>query len=213
MTLYGVGLGPGDPGLVTVRGREAIEAAEVVFAPGDLAADLAKSYVASERIERLSFPMTRDETALREAWAEAAETVTQVARDGTAAFVTIGDPNIYSTFSHLERSLEQYLEVAVETVPGVSVVTAFTSAMDLTIENGPLDVREARAGVPEDADQVLLLKVTDVPETHQELTAAGYSVTYGRRLFMPNGTVTTDPTTLDAGDYFTVAYATRGRSA
>lgn len=213
MTLYGVGLGPGDPELVTVRGKRLLERAETVFTPGELAEDLAATYAPSERIDRLSFPMTRDETALREAWAEAAETVAPVAREGTAVFVTIGDPKVYSTFAHLERALERYPEVGIETVPGVSVLTAFASALDVEIDGGPVQIREARAGVPADAEHLLLLKVTDVPAIHEELTAAGYTPTYGRRLFMSDSTVTTDPATLESGDYFTVAYATRGRSA
>jgi precorrin-2/cobalt-factor-2 C20-methyltransferase len=212
MTLYGVGLGPGDPELVTVRGKTLLERAETVFTPGELAERLAASYTPAERIEGLSFPMTRDEAALREAWAEAAETVAPVARDGTAVFATIGDPKIYSTFSHLEQALADFPEVALETVPGVSVVTAFASALGVDVDGGPVDVREARVGVPEAAEQLLLLKVTDVQAIHQELREAGYTPTYGRRLFMDEATVTTDPAALESGDYFTVAYATRGRS-
>lgn len=213
MTLYGVGLGPGEPELVTVRGAELLAQAGTVFAPGDLAAEIAAAHTSTGRIEQLSFPMTRDETALREAWAEAAETVAPVARDGTAVFVTIGDPKVYSTFAHLKRALGEYPDVSVEVVPGVSVVTAFASAMGVAIDDGPVEVRAARDGVLGDADQLLLLKVTDVPATHRELTDAGYEVTYGRRLFMHDATVTTDPAVLETGDYFTVAYATRGRSA
>lgn len=213
MTLYGVGLGPGDPDLVTVRGRRLLGEAETVFVPGRLAEEIAATAAPAADLERLTFPMTRDESVLREAWAEAAETVAPVARDGTAAFGTVGDPKVYSTFAHLERALGEYPEVAVETVPGVSILTAFASALDVEIDDGPVEIGEAGAGIPADADQLLLLKVTDVRETHRELTESGYSPTYGRRLFMEDPTVTTDPSELDAGDYFTVAYATRGRSA
>jgi len=212
MTLYGVGLGPGDPELVTVRGKRLLERAAAVFAPGELAETIAANYAPADRIERLSFPMTRDEAALRTAWAEAAETVAPVAEDGPAAFVTLGDPKVYSTFTHLAGALAEYEGVTVETIPGVSVVTAFASAMGVDIDGGPVEIREARAGVPTGAEQLLLLKVTDVPGLHDELTDAGYTVTYGRRLFMNDPTVTTDPAALASGDYFTVAYATRGRS-
>ena len=212
MTLYGVGLGPGDPELVTVRGKRLLERAETVFAPGELAEELAGAYAPVERIERLSFPMTRDEKALRTAWTEAAETVAPIAEDGIAAFATIGDPKVYSTFTHLKRALENFPEVVVETVPGVSVVTAFASALGVEIDGDPIEVREARVGVPGDAEQLLLLKVTDVPAIHRELTEAGYTATYGRRLFMTDSTVTTEPESLESGDYFTVAYATRERS-
>lgn len=210
MTLYGVGLGPGDPELLTVRGREILDQATRVYTPGDLAERIAETYVSPEKLERLSFPMTRDETALEAAWTEAAEAVATVARNEVAAFVTIGDPNVYSTFSYLETALQEYPEVTVETVPGVSVLTAFTTAMDVEIDDSAIEVREAASGVPEDGpDQLLLLKVTDVGKVHPALRAAGYEVTYGRRVFMEEPTVTSDPADLDESDYFTVAYATR----
>lgn len=212
MTLYGVGLGPGDPDLVTVRGGRILGRVETVFTPGQLAEELATAYTPSDRIQRLSFPMIRDGKALREAWTEVAQTVAPVARDGDAAFATIGDPKVYSTFAHLKRALEEYPEVSVEAVPGVSVVTAFTSALDVEIGNGPVVVTGASDAIPENAERLLLLKVTDASETHRKLTEAGYSVTFGRRLFMPDSTITTDPGDLKESDYFTIAFGTRRRS-
>ncbi|MFP4530010.1 MAG: cobalt-factor II C(20)-methyltransferase [Halodesulfurarchaeum sp.] len=206
MTLYGVGLGPGDPELVTVKGARILEAATTVFAPGDLAARLAAPY--TDSIERLEFPMTEDRDALETAWAEAAETVAPLARDGDVAFATVGDPNVYSTFSHLERALRTDPDVAVRTVPGVSVLTAFATALDARIDRSSLAVREAREGIPDRTpEQLLLLKVTDVPGIHPTLIDAGYDVTYGRRLFMDEPTVTSDPAELAETDYFTIAYA------
>lgn len=205
MTLYGIGLGPGDSGLLTVRGKQLLEEASAVYAPGELAERLVAPYVAT--VNRLEFPMTEDEAALREAWEEAAATVAPVARDEAVAFVTVGDPKVYSTFAHLERALAAYPNVDVQTVPGVSVVTAFATALDVEIDS-PLDVREASAGIPEHTPaQLLLLKVTDVAETNRALHEAGYDVTFGRRLFMDEPTVTSDPTALTDSDYFTVAYA------
>ncbi|WP_135663075.1 cobalt-factor II C(20)-methyltransferase [Halorhabdus rudnickae] len=214
MTLYGVGLGPGDPALITVRGREIVTGATTVFTPGDIAECLVDPY--TERTERLTFPMTDDQAALEAAWEDAAARVAEVAREDDAAFVTVGDPKIYATFGHLERALADYPAVEVRTVPGVSVVTAFTTALDVKIDEGSLTVCEAAAGIPSDRpEQLLLLKVTDVAETHDTLTEAGYTVTYGRRLFMDDATITTDPDALADSDYFTVAYAERadgGRS-
>jgi precorrin-2/cobalt-factor-2 C20-methyltransferase len=210
VTLYGVGLGPGDPDLVTVRGKRVLERVDRIYAPGDLAARRAGAYAPAERIEQLSFPMTRDEEALEAAWAAAAETVAPVAAHGEAAFVTIGDPKVYSTFAHLERALESDHDVEVQAVPGVSVVTAFATAMDVEIDGPVIALREARAGIPEDGPaQCLLLKVTEPEAVHEDLVAAGYDVTYGRRLFMDDSTVTSDPAELADSDYFTVAYGTR----
>jgi len=214
MTLYGVGLGPGQADLVTVRGKRALDAADVVYSPGRLSRTVATKHVPEERIGDLDFPMTRDEAKLREAWKAAAVEIAPRARDGDAAFVTLGDPNVYSTFGHLRRTLAAFHpEVELEVVPGVSAVTAFATALGVEITAGSsLALREADGGVsPTGPDRMILFKVTDAPATHEGLVEAGYDVTYGRRLFMKQGEtlVTTDPTDIDERDYYTLAYAER----
>ncbi|ELZ06141.1 cobalt-factor II C(20)-methyltransferase [Natrialba asiatica] len=212
MTLYGVGLGPGEADLVTVRGKEILETADVVYSPGRLSRTVALEHVPEERIGDLDFPMTKDEEKLRTAWTEAAAEVAPKATAGDVAFVTLGDPNVYSTFGHLRRTIDAFHpDVDLEIVPGVSAVTAFATALGVEIEAGAgLSLREAAAGhSPTGPDRMILFKVTDAPATHEGLVAAGYDVTYGRRLFMEQGeTVTTDdPTELDERDYYTLAYA------
>lgn len=212
MTLYGIGLGPGDPGLMTVRGRELLERVDVIYTPGRLSRRVALEYVPDSRLSNLAFPMTRDEDELRRAWQAAAETVAPSACEGDAAFVTLGDPTVYSTFGHLRRTLERFHpEVTVDVVPGVSTVTAFASAFGIEIAAGSeLTLREASNGeAPLGPDRMVLFKVTDVPTTHEKLVEAGYKVTYGRRLFMDREEtiVTSDPARLAERDYYTVAYA------
>lgn len=212
MTLYGIGLGPGSADLVTVRGRRVLEAADVVYSPGRLSRSVATDHVPKDRIGDVDFPMTRDEDELRRAWREAAEQIAPRARDGTVAFVTLGDPNVYSTFGHLRRTLSAFhADVDIEVVPGVSAVTAFTTALGIEISSGAsLALHEAtRGAAPTGPDRMILFKVTDVPTTHGKLVDAGYDVVYGRRLFMEHGetVVTDDPGTLNERDYYTLAYA------
>jgi len=212
MTLYGVGLGPGDAELITVKGRTTLESADVVYTPGRLSRSVATEYVDDEQLGDLDFPMTRDEDELRDAWKAAAAEIAPTAADGTAAFVTLGDPNVYSTFGHLRRTLDRFHpDVDVEVVPGVSTVTAFATAFDVEITAGSeLVLREAaRGNAPVGPDRLVLFKVTDVPTTHEKLREAGYDVTYGRRLFMDGHEtiVTDDPSRLEERDYYTVVYA------
>jgi precorrin-2/cobalt-factor-2 C20-methyltransferase len=212
VTLYGVGLGPGDPDLVTLRGRRVLETADVVYSPGRLSRSVATEHIDKERIGDVDFPMTRDEEELRRAWKEAAGVIAPRARDGTAAFVTLGDPNVYSTFGHLRRTLAAFHpDVDVEVVPGVSAVTAFTTALGIEISSGAsLTLHEAaRGAAPTGPDRMVLFKVTDVPSTHEGLVDAGYDVVYGRRLYMEQGetVVTDDPEALAERDYYTLAYA------
>ena len=214
MTLYGVGLGPGQADLVTVRGKRALDSADVVYSPGRLSRSVATQHVPEARIGDLDFPMTRDEATLRSAWKEAAAEIAPAARDGDAAFVTLGDPNVYSTFGHLRRTMAAFHpDVTMDVVPGVSAVTAFATALGVEVTAGSsLALREAAGGAsPTGPDRMVLFKVTDAPATHEGLVAAGYDVTYGRRLFMDQGEtrVTTDPTDIDERDYYTLAYAER----
>ncbi|PCR90649.1 cobalt-factor II C(20)-methyltransferase [Natrinema ejinorense] len=212
MTLYGVGLGPGEADLVTVRGKEVLENADVVYSPGRLSRTVALKHVDESKIGDLDFPMTKDEEKLRAAWKEAAAEIAPNAREGDVAFVTLGDPNVYSTFGHLRRTIDAFhSDVELEIVPGVSAVTAFATAMGVEIEAGAgLSLREAAAGhSPTGPDRMILFKVTDAPATHEGLVEAGYDVTYGRRLFMEQGEtiVTDDPADIDERDYYTLAYA------
>ncbi|SEW28670.1 cobalt-factor II C(20)-methyltransferase [Halobacterium jilantaiense] len=214
MTLYGVGLGPGESDLVTVRGKRVLEDADVVYSPGRLSKSVVTDHIPERRIGDLDFPMTRDPEELRTAWRDAASEVAPRARDGDAAFVTLGDPNVYSTFGHLRRTLDAFHpEVDVETVPGVSAVSAFTTALGVEVDAGAgLALREASQGKsPTGPDRMVLFKVTDAPATHEGLVDDGYDVTYGRRLFMEQGdtTVTSDPEEIAERDYYTLAYAER----
>ena len=212
MTLYGVGLGPGEAELVTVRGKRVLESADVVYSPGRLSRSVATEYVPAERIGDLDFPMTRDEEKLRRAWKEAAAEVAPRAREGEVAFVTLGDPNVYSTFGHLRRTMAAFHEdIDVEIVPGVSAVTAFATVLGVEIPSGSsLALREAAGGhSPTGPDRMVLFKITDAPATHEGLVEAGYEVTYGRRLYMEQGetVVTDDPEEIEDRDYYTLAYA------
>jgi precorrin-2/cobalt-factor-2 C20-methyltransferase len=212
VTLHGVGLGPGEADLVTVRGKKILESATVVYSPGRLSRSVATEHVPEARIGDLDFPMTRDEDELRRAWKEAADEIAPRAHEETVVFVTLGDPNVYSTFGHLRRTLTAFHpDIEIEIVPGVSAVTAFTTALGIEIASGAdIALHEAPRGTaPTGPDRMVLFKVTDVPATHEELMEAGYNVMYGRRLYMEQGetVVTDDPETLADRDYYTLAYA------
>ncbi|AUX10804.1 precorrin-2/cobalt-factor-2 C20-methyltransferase [Halalkaliarchaeum desulfuricum] len=209
--MYGIGLGPGDAGLLTLEGKRLLEAADTVYASGDRSRSVAGEHVPESTIEALSFPMTDDDDRLRRAWRTAARRVAEANRDGDVAVVTLGDPNVYSTFGHLRRTLEAlHPDVEIEVIPGVSAATAFASALGVEIEAGSgIALREAIDGAaPVGPDRLVLFKVTDAAATAEKLDEAGYDVRFGRQLFMEDETVMTDdPDELTDGEYFTLAYA------
>ena len=212
MTMYGIGLGLGATDLLTVRGKRRLESADIVYSPGRLSRRVAAEYVPDSKLGDLEFPMTSDPEELETAWEAAAAEVAPNARDVDAAFVTLGDPCIYSTFGHLRRTLhEQHPSVDIQVVPGVSSVTAFASVLGVEIDAGAeLTLREATDGdAPIGPNRLILFKVTDAPTTYEKMTEAGYEVTFGRRLFMDTeeALVTNDPGEVTDRDYYTLAYA------
>ncbi len=131
--LYGVGVGPGDPELLTLKAARLLGSVSRVYA----AASTKNSYSVSLNIVRphlapgvapvvLAFPMTRDQAVLDRAWKENARTVlTDLDAGRDVAFLTLGDPSTYSTFGYLLRTLRG-LDPAVqaEVVPGVTSYSA-----------------------------------------------------------------------------------------
>jgi precorrin-2/cobalt-factor-2 C20-methyltransferase len=189
-TLYGVGLGPGDPELLTLKAWRVLRTVAAIFHPacggkvGGFALDILQRACERwraegddgpallERCRPLAIAMVGGASAERPHWAAAAEAVAAVLQNGQdAAFITEGDPLLYSTFIHLRLALAQrFPQARVEIVPGVSSIAAAAARAAF-----PLAIGEERIAVlpatydPEvlerlldDADTVVLLKVNRV---------------------------------------------------
>ena len=136
-TLFAVGVGPGDPELVTLKAVKALSKAAVVFAAAStkndysLALSIASPHMRPDTpVVCLGFPMTRDRAVLEEAWQGNARSVLDTLAQGLdAAFMTLGDPMTYSTFLYLRRTLQSLEpEIPVEIIPGVSSIQAAAAA-------------------------------------------------------------------------------------
>jgi precorrin-2/cobalt-factor-2 C20-methyltransferase len=154
--LVGVGVGPGDPELVTVKAVRVLREADVVLVPvmatGEPGRAEAVVRAHTEKAERVVFALN-DRGGVTErranAWDAAARRVVDAFRDGarTVAFATIGDPNVYSTFTYLAQAVRgREPGTAVETVPGV------TAMQDLAARSGTV--------LTEGAESLSLLPLT-----------------------------------------------------
>ncbi|MFE9612325.1 precorrin-2 C(20)-methyltransferase [Streptomyces sp. NPDC006012] len=156
--LIGVGVGPGDPELVTVKGVNALRAAAVVVVPVMDSGERGRAeatvlhYVPGEKVVRVVFALNeRTDRARREAaWDAAGARVAALLRErGTVAFATIGDPNVYSTFTYLAQTIAELVPgVVVETVPGITAMQdlAARSGAVLTEGTEPLTLVPVTAG-------------------------------------------------------------------
>jgi len=144
-TLYGIGIGPGDPELITLKGARLISACRNLFVPKartaseSVALAIARPLVGpGVRIEELLFPMTASREKLVERWEEAAARVAEVLTAGEdACFLTLGDPLLYSTYIYLLRALRRIIpELKTVTVPGITAVSAAAALTDFPVGEG-----------------------------------------------------------------------------
>jgi len=145
MKFYGIGVGPGDPELITVKAVKALHSCSHIFTASStkneysLALKVAREYLPpSVPVETLSFPMTRDEKLLEKAWLENAKRVVEVLKQkGTAGFLTMGDPSLFSTFGYLARKVKSLCpEVTLEVIPGITAAQGAAARRKLILAEG-----------------------------------------------------------------------------
>lgn len=138
--LYGVGTGPGDKELLTLKAAKVIEGAKIIFAPNNkgknMALDTVEDYIHDKKVVLLDFPMGEVKI---DAYTKAAETIyKQIPNGEYGAFLTIGDPMIYSTFIYIMEELEK-IDVEVKIVSGIPSFIAGAAKAKI-----PITIKEDR---------------------------------------------------------------------
>ena len=149
-TLYGVGVGPGDPELLTLKALRLIRESQVIAVPGASVTEtvaykiVKQAYPALDEKEfiGLEMPMTKDAKLLKESHDRAAAAVEECLRAGKdVAFLTLGDPTVYSTYLYVHKRVEAD-GFPVEIISGITSFCAVAARMNMGLveKSQPLHV-------------------------------------------------------------------------
>jgi len=206
----GVGVGPGDPELLTVKAVKVLKSANIISIPKahenksslalSIVKDVLKERNSPPEILELVFPMISDKKELKDIWSENAQIIAQKVKTGkTIAFITLGDPMFFSTFIYLcKRMKEEHPEIKLEIIPGVTSLTACAAVSKIPLAEKnevvaiiPSNVNPSRIGeIAKHADSLVLMKgAKRLKELVPILEKSGFSknsvITLIRRCTMP----------------------------
>ena len=166
--LCGVGIGPGDPELLTLKAIRVIRTADIIAVPGKKKEESTAYQIAFKAIPeicnktvlQIEWPMTKDRKLLNKVYADAAKKLEKLLNEGkTVAFLTLGDPCIYSTYLNLHRLLGD-MGFETEIINGVPSFCAAAAKLNV----GLVEKNEAFHIIPaaDMADDMLNLSGTKV---------------------------------------------------
>ncbi len=225
-TLYGVGLGPGAPDLITLRAARLIEGAAVVAYPalagGDsLARSIAADLISPDAVEIvMDVPMTVARAPAQAAYDKGAADIAAVLDSGRdVVCLCEGDPFFYGSFMYLFARLSPDYEVQV--VPGVTSITACAAVAGmplaarnerLTVLPGPLPEAELRARI-DGAESVVIMKIgRHMPKIRGVIAALGLTehAVYVERATLPQEVVLPLKDAPETAPYFSIILLTKG---
>jgi precorrin-2/cobalt-factor-2 C20-methyltransferase len=189
--LFGIGIGPGDPELLTIKALKTLEQSDLILCPRARIKDssLARSIIEKAAgydlpIREIEYPMTLDNDSHEQAWKEnALDCLKELKQGKTVSFVTLGDTSIYSTFSYfLEAVLKEYKELDWEIIPGISSIQLGASLTGQALVLGkescvllpmPEDVKRLDSFIDDHASLILMKVIRKIPELKAYLKEKG----------------------------------------
>lgn len=225
-TLYGVGVGPGAPDLITLRAARLIEQAEVIAYPTLAGAESFARRIVQDLVPRgctelvMDVPMTVQRAPAQAAYDDGAARIADQLQSGRDVICLCeGDPFFYGSFMYLHARLAPRFEVCV--VPGVTSVTACAAVAGLplvarnerlTILPGPMDEDTLRDRI-EGAEAVAIMKVgRHLPKIRRVIEALGLTAraVYVERASLPEQSVLPLAEAPDVAPYFSLILLTKG---
>jgi len=145
--LIGIGVGPGDPDLLTVKAVNAIKNADTIMCPASkedrpsIALSVVDSMIdktKNQEIVKLIFPMTKDKDVLETYWKKNARIMAEKVLSGkNVVYLTVGDPYLYSTWIYMHREIQaNHPEMKISVIPGIVSMFTFASKVGVSIAEG-----------------------------------------------------------------------------
>ncbi len=146
-SLIGIGVGPGDPELLTVKAVKAIQNADIIMCPASnqdrpsIALSVVSSIIdksKNQEIIKLIFPMTKDKDVLEQTWKRNAKIMAETVLTGkNVVYLTVGDPFLYSTWIYMHKDLkENYPEMDISVIPGIVSIFTFAAKVGVSVAEG-----------------------------------------------------------------------------
>ena len=138
---YGIGVGPGDSELITLKALRIIKSVDCIFAPradskgSSLALDIVSDVCEGKRVVEQVYPMVKDKSQLETAWlASANEIKRELDAGNSVAYLTIGDPLTFSTYCYLLQQLSKIIpSQKIHTIPGITSYNAAASLANFSL--------------------------------------------------------------------------------
>ena len=145
--LIGIGVGPGDVDLLTVKAVKAIHNADIIMCPASkedrpsIALGVVSSIIdksKNQEIVKLIFPMTKDKDILEATWKKNSKIMAETVLTGkNVVYLTVGDPFLYSTWIYMYKDLtENYPDMDISVIPGIVSMFTFASKVGVSIAEG-----------------------------------------------------------------------------
>lgn len=168
--LYGIGVGVGDSGLMTLKAVEILKKVDYICTPLSANSNSSKALTIiselvelKDRVVKLNFKMSKNKAKRENSRTKAAEKIYRLLAGGKkVAFVTIGDPLLYSTYAYILKRIKKWdSSVIIKTVPGISSIAAVTAKYNLPLAEG----KENIAILSEIKNEEYLEKIFNLFET------------------------------------------------
>jgi len=219
-TFYAIGVGPGDPELLTLKAVKLLQQATIIYVPTSRLsrqtwlADAVQTHATADcDVRQVEFSLGSDSQQRQDHWMwVATEIIAELRRGNDVAFVTLGDPLLYSTMIYLLRALhQQWEDMSIEIIPGITAYSHVAALTKFAVGEGEqpvtilptvMDRKALRAAIKKGGTLVLMKigkRLPQILDLLEEFGLLGNGV-FVARAGLPGQRIETDLNNLRGAD-------------